>query len=239
MREDLHDVAGKRRPPAQHVISHRSQRINVSARVQRDARLHLFRRHVFRRAENSARRRPTPGSEPRKTLADDLRQTKVTDFHDVIAGERAVLFLSLDNKDVRGFQIAMQNAFVVRGFDAGADLPQQPERALHRDRAFAAQELIERFAFDVFHHQKEDAFLALAKISHVNDVRMLNRGRGAGLALKPRDRFAFLEVFIREHVRPNCFHRDSPREQVFVARQIHLAHRAAAETFPEAIAPIQ
>ena len=56
----------------------------------------------------------------------------------------------------------MQNAFVVRGFDAGADLPQQPERALHRDRAFAAQELIERFALDIFHHQKEDAFLALA-----------------------------------------------------------------------------
>jgi len=75
-------------------------------------------------------------------------------------------------------------------------------------RAFAAQELMERFAFDVFHHQKEDAFLAFAKISHVNDVRMLNRGRGARLALKPRDCFAFLEVFVQRARQGELF---SPR----------------------------
>ena len=68
----------------------------------------------------------------------------------------------------------MQNAFVVRRFNSGARLPQKRQRALHRNRAFAPQQLIQRFAFDVFHHEKEDAFLAFAKVRDADDVRMLN-----------------------------------------------------------------
>ena len=108
-------------------------------------------------------------------MTDDLRETKVANFHDVIADQRAAVFLlALDDEDVCRFKIAMQDAFVVRGFDAGACLPQQHQRALHGNSSFAAQQLIERLAIDVFHHQKEDAFFALAKVGDPDDIRMLN-----------------------------------------------------------------
>jgi len=90
----------------------------------------------------------------------------------------------------------MQDSLVVRSFDAGADLFEQRMRALNRHRAFASQQLIQRFAFDVFHHEEEDTFFALAKVSYINDIWMLNRRRSASFAFEPRDRFAFLKIFI-------------------------------------------
>ena len=90
----------------------------------------------------------------------------------------------------------MQDTFIVRGFDTGTDLLEQTMGTLHRDGSLSAQQLIERFAFDVFHHEKEHAFIALAKVSYVDDVRMLDRCGGARLALEPRDSFAFLQVLV-------------------------------------------
>ena len=133
----------------------------------------------------------------------------------------------------------MQNSLIMRGFNAGADLSQQRERALHCDRAFASQELIERFPLDVFHHQKEDTFFTLAKVGHRDDVVMLNRSGGARLAFEPGNRFAFLQVLIREHIGPDRFHGNPSRNQVFIARQIHLAHRAAPQTLLQTIAAVQ
>ena len=133
----------------------------------------------------------------------------------------------------------MQNALIMRGFNAGADLSQQRERALHCDRAFASQKLIKGLTLDVFHHQKENAFFTLAKVGDRDDVVMLNRSGGARLAFEAGDRFAFLQVLIREHVRANGFHRDAPRNQIFIARQIHLAHRAAPQTLLQTITAIQ
>src|SRR6185436_4006316 len=133
----------------------------------------------------------------------------------------------------------MQDAFVMRGFDAGAGLPQERERTLHRNGAFAPQQLVKRLAFDKFHNEKEDAFLALAEIRNADDIRMLDRCSGTRLALEPRDRFTFLKILIRQNVRPNSFHRHAPRNQVFIARQIYLAHGAAAEALLKPIAPIQ
>ena len=127
----------------------------------------------------------------------------------------------------------------MRGFDAGADLPQQQERALHRDRSFAPQQLIERFAFDVFHDQKEHPVVAFAKVGHVDNVRMLNRGCGARLALKAGDGFAFLQIFIREDIWPDRFHSHAPGQKIFIAGEIDLAHCAAAQTLFESITPIQ
>ena len=81
----------------------------------------------------------------------------------------------------------------MRGFNAGDDLAQDRDGALKIERAFAPQELIKTFAIDVFHHQKENAFGAFAKVGDVDDVWMANRGGGAGFAFETRDRFAFLQ----------------------------------------------
>jgi len=101
--------------------------------------------------------------------------------------------------------------------------------------AFAAQELMERFAFDVFHHQKEDASSLFAKISHVNDVRMLNRGRGAAPRAQTA-RLLRLPGGLRQRARQGELFSPRPRRVIrFSSRaRLHLAHRAAAETLPEA-----
>ena len=60
---------------------------------------------------------------------------------------------------------------------------------------------------------------------------MSNRSSRAGFALKTRNRFAFLQVFVREYIRPDGFHGDLSGHQILIARVIDLAHRAAAQTF--------
>src|ERR1043166_5594058 len=101
--------------------------------------------------------------------------------------------------------------------------------------AFRSQQVIERFALDVFHHEEEHAFRALAEVVDVDDVRMTNRRGGASFALEARDGFAFLQIFVVENVRADCFDGDLPREQVLIAREINLAHRTAPETFLEQV----
>jgi hypothetical protein len=60
---------------------------------------------------------------------------------------------------------------------------------------------------------------------------MADGSSGASLAFEARDRFAFLQHFVAEYVRPDSFDSDLARDEVFVAREINLAHRAATETF--------
>jgi hypothetical protein len=84
----------------------------------------------------------------------------------------------------------------VRSFNPGANLFQHAVGSLHGNRAFASEQMIKRFTFDVFHHQKEHAFFAFAKVGHADNVRVLNRRGGPGFALKTGDRLAFLEIFV-------------------------------------------
>src|ERR1041385_299390 len=124
----------------------------------------------------------------------------------------------------------MQDSFVVRSFNAGADLFEQRMRALHSHRALASQQLIERFAFDVFHDEEEDTFFALAEVSYVDHIRMLNRCRSARFPFESRDGFAFLKILIRKDVGTNRLDRDATRDQVLITREINLTHRPATQT---------
>ena len=133
----------------------------------------------------------------------------------------------------------MQNSFVVRGFHTGTDLPQQCQRVLHRDCSFATQKLIERLTLDVFHHEKENAVATLAEVSHPDDIVMLNGSSGARFAFETRDGFALLQVFVRQHVRPNRFNGNAARDQILVPREIYLAHRASAKSFLQTVTPVQ
>src|SRR5688500_20147980 len=111
----------------------------------------------------------------------------------------------------------MQDSFVVRRFDAGDNLSHDRGRSLRVHRALATQQVVERFAFDVLHHEKENAVRTLAEVSYVNHVRVTNRGRGTCLAFEPRDRFAFLEIFVVENVRTDSLYGDAPGEEVLIA----------------------
>ena len=132
----------------------------------------------------------TRGSDFGSIGVDDLCESEVADFHEAVF--TAGLSFLLHQKDVRGFQIAMKNSFVVSCFDAGNDLPHDRRCSLRTYSAFATQQVIESFTFDVFHHEKEHAVSALAEVGDVNDVGMANRRGGACFTFKTSDGFAFL-----------------------------------------------
>src|SRR5688572_3044438 len=68
---------------------------------------------------------------------------------------------------------------------------------------------------------------------------MLDRSRSLGLTLKTANRFAFLQVFAAEDVRPYGFNRHSFGREFGVFCQIYLAHSTTAQTALEQIAPCQ
>ena len=91
------------------------------------------------------------------------------------------------------------------------------------------------FTVDVFHYEKKHAFSTFAEVGDIDNVRMADRSSGACLSFEARDSFTFLKVLVVEDVRPHSFYRDATRDQVLIAREINLAHRAAAESFFEQV----
>ena len=70
-----------------------------------------------------------------------------------------------------GFEIAVQDAAVVRRGQSGAQLPRDVERLLGRQRPDAPQQRRERFAVDVLHRQVVPAF-GFADVVDAADVRV-------------------------------------------------------------------
>jgi hypothetical protein len=63
----------------------------------------------------------------------------------------------------------------------------------------------------------------------------MNRCGGARFAFETSNGFAFLEIFVVENVGTNGFYGYLSREEILVASEINLAHRAAPETFFEQV----
>ena len=51
----------------------------------------------------------------------------------------------------------MKNAELVRSVDAVGDLPQKPDGSLYGQSSLAAEQLVQRLALDVFHHEIKNA----------------------------------------------------------------------------------
>src|SRR6185369_16457332 len=129
-------VSGEWGTSAQHVVSDCSQRIDVSASIEWQSRLHLFGGHVFWCANDSSGGRSAGGSIFRTIGADDLCQAKVTDLYEpIFCGRTSSL---LHQKNVCWFQIAVKNSFIMRGFDSGNNLPHDVYRTLRIDRSLAS-----------------------------------------------------------------------------------------------------
>ena len=102
-----------------------------------------------------------------------LRQAEVQHLHDAVGA----------HLDVRGLQIAMDDALLVRGFERLGDLLRDLKRLVDRDRA-ARNALRQIVALDEFHHERRDA-RALFEAVDGGDVRMIQRGEDFGFAMEP------------------------------------------------------
>ena len=122
---------------------------------------------------------------------------------------------------VRGLQIAVDDASLVRRFERVGDLLRDRERLLNWHRA-ALQPLGERLPFDQFHHEK----MAVARFLHPverRDMLMIQRGEDLRFTFEPGDAIV---------IERQCFWQDLHRDfaaELRIARAVDFAHAASPE----------
>jgi hypothetical protein len=126
---------------------------------------------------------------------------------------------SLD--DVRGLEIAMNDALLVCRFKGFGDLLRDRQRLIDRQGA-ARDTLREVLALDQFHHERGDA-MALLEPVDTGNMRMVQRREQFRFALEPRE-----PIGIRRQRRWQDLDRDLTF-QPGVGGAIHLPHAALAD----------
>ena len=140
-----------------------------------------------------------------------LRQSEIEHLHGAV----------LAHLDVRGLQIAMDDALFVRGFEGFGDLPRNEQRLV--DGNGPTRDAIgQRRAVDELHDERGRAVAPLQAMD-VRDVRVIEGREDPRLALEARQAFGVTGHDIRQ---------DLDRDvalQIRVVCAIHLAHSAGPE----------
>ena len=218
-------VTEKRRPPGEHLVEQRAERIQIRAR-RHLAGERLFRRHVRRGADH----RTFLG---KPSLLDIERQAKVAELGGAIGGQ----------PDVARLEVAVHDAAGVGVLERLADLISDAESVVEREVAripirslsdplregALSQPVLHRPAGHELADDKESPVL-LADVVHRDDVRMIAEARhGLRLALDaPPPGFV-------EPVGSDDRERDFAR-QPRVLRQVDTFARSFAEEAPDLIA---
>ncbi len=152
-----------------HLVQHRPERVNVRGRAEPDVgAFSLFGRHIVGRADHFARLRMGIG------LLVQQSHPEVGDFG----------FAALVQQDVAGFDVAMNDAALMREIHGPGQTAGDRGRPNGRQR-FAAERLKERLAFDIFEGQIGQP-LVLADLKDLHDVGMLKPARRLGFAAEAR-----------------------------------------------------
>ena len=167
-----------------------------------------MRRHRRRRDASAIRERLAL---ERAGRVHRFRQPEVEHLHRAVGADL----------DVRGLQIAMDDALLVRGFERLGDLLRDRQRFVEWNRA-ARDALRQVLALDEFHHQGGDVRRFLEAVDR-RDVRMVEGREDFGFALKARE-----AIGIAGHRGGQHLDRDRPL-QIRVGRAIDLAHAAGAD----------
>ena len=185
----------------EHLVKHHAQRVNIRAMIHLARRLNLLRRHVLRRAHDTAcvgqfggravllRRLPALADRqvsPTIIPNNNLRQTKIRHLHAATAVQQNILRLD----------VAVDDALVVRELQRVADLRHDGQR-LAGGNAFLRQQLAERDAVHKFHEQIVKS-AGLAVVVNGDDVGMVQRGQRAGFFLEPAGELRVVGAFRRE-----------------------------------------
>ena len=199
---------GLERPLAgQALVEDRPEREDVGARVHLvRAPLDLLRREVVRRPEDQ------PGAREVGPGGGVLRQPEVDD-------PRAARPLLEDH--VRGLEVAVEDAVLVRVLDPGEDPLQHLARAPPRQRA-RLQHVAERLAGDQLHGEREDVLVA----ANVVDVANIGVRQARGRSTFAHEALEHGRVEVGR--RADHLERDEPVE-VLVARLEDDAVAAATE----------
>ncbi len=167
-------------PSRGHFIEHQAKRKQIRARVQVFS-AHLLGRHVRDGAKSGARAREIwigahCGAASRDGLADilrhQLRQTKIEDFS----------LAALGDKNIRGLDVAMNDALAVGGVEGIGDVNSDPEQHVERHR-LAVDAMLERHALQQFHGDERHAGV-FVNVEDRADAGVIESGGCLRLALE-------------------------------------------------------
>ncbi len=204
--EDLdRGAAVEGRPPCQHLVEHNGGGEEIGSRVGRLA-AELLGRAVERCADQHPWHR-----EPRRgaILGRAVRHAEIEQLGAVRREE-----------DVRGLQIAMDDAVAVQGVQS-REHAQRDRQSVSRRQRRLRQPLRQRLPLQQLHGQEELPVL-LAQLVELTDGRMIDACRHTRLALEPLPRLGI------GGIRPQRLDRDGTFEAVVVGRIDH-AHASLAE----------
>ncbi|MEZ4392180.1 MAG: hypothetical protein R3A48_13880 [Polyangiales bacterium] len=153
-----------------------------------------------------------------------MRQAEVEDLREIAAAA------AVREQDVVALQVAVHHAEVVRATERRRHLLEHVDRPREGERPLGDLRR-ERRADEVLHHEVELALLGLADVVNVDDVRVVDAVRGAGLAEHPR-----AQVGLAAEVGANELERDDAVNQ-HVSGAVDHAHAALAQPRFEPIPP--
>ncbi len=215
LEDDLGDVgAGEGGLAGEHLVDDGAEREDVGALVDLVVLAgRLLGRHVLRRAEQRGLLRLDG------LRAADLGDAEVEDLRDI---DDAVLDLLRHEEDVLRLEVAVDDAFAVRGGERAADLAEDRHHAVERERA-GLEVLRERRALEVLEHEVGRAVGHHVVVGDADDVRMAEPGGDLGLALEAAQDLFAGEVGVQE------LDRDLLAGQPAMRRQEDRAHAATAD----------
>ena len=103
--------------------------------------------------------------------------------------------VGIRQKDVIGFEVAMNDAQLVRGVQTPRRLLENFRNFGHGKRTPPLEGLAERFAFQEFHGDVRRAVIGLAGFVNGDDIRVTNAPRGSRFILKAQQEVGVIEKF--------------------------------------------
>ncbi len=198
----------------QQLVQQHAQGINVAADVDvRNGHSRLFRTHVLRRAQKLSLLgkdrlfRERPGQGLGQAEVDDFRHRLVVDYRD---------------EDVRGFDVAVNNAFLMGVLDSLAN-GQKKSQPLFQAELVRVAVGGDGLATDQFHDEVRAAIVGRAGIENPGDVGVVHQRQGVALGLEAG------QDLLRVHARLEDFHRHPSANGFLLFGQVDDAETAFAQ----------
>jgi hypothetical protein len=193
----------------EHLVEHDAERVDVAAGVGRTAGDELG-----GEVRDGAEERGTRGG----VGGRGTREPEVPELDPTVVGEQ----------DVLGLEVAVHDAGAVRGRQAGEHGTEDVRRLFRGERAVLVQEVPQRDARDVLHHDV-DAVVLGALVVHAHQVRVRQAGGGTGLLDE-----AFPEGLVVGQVPVHDLDRDAALESD-VGGEVHGRHPAPRDAGADAV----
>ena len=203
--------------PARQQLEHDdADAVQVAAIVDLVA-THLFRGDVLRRAAGDGRFIPLEPIERDVDLVGQLGQAEVHDLDELLVR------IGIDQHQVGGLQVAVDDADAMGGLQGGAQVGQPEADPLRRKALVGLQHLLQVAAGHVFHDDAQALGIAGRGIEQGDDVVVLEAGHELHFPLEQLAKLGLAGNVVVHHL-------DDDRLAIrAVAGQVDLAHGAFAQ----------